>query len=307
MFSAALKRPLNWVKPMALSIEPINVCNLKCPECPTGLGSLTRAKGMVTVDSFKAMLAGIDKSLWHLNLYFQGEPYMHPDFFALVQQAKKNRLVVETSTNGQFLSYQQAQKTVKSGLDILVVSLDGTTQEVYEKYRIGGDLDKVIDAIKNLVRAKKEARAKFPIIRAQFLAFNHNQHQIEQFEHLAWELGVDEVEIKKAQIYDVDNKKNMLPTKGDLSRYKLLHDDSVQLKGKIRNKCWKHWSSAVVTWKGDVVPCCFDKDADNLMGILQEDTLNAIWANKKYNDFRKRILVGQQHIDICKNCPLSRS
>ena len=304
--SVLLKKPYPWAHPLALSVEPINVCNLKCPECPTGMGILTRSKGMLTVNSFRHIIDGMHKSLWHLNMYFQGEPYMHPDFFELVKEAKKARLVVETSTNGQFLNYTQAVKTVQSGLDVLVVSLDGTTQEVYEKYRIGGDVQKVIEGVKNLVKAKKEARSHYPIIRLQFLAFSHNQHQIKDFELMARQLGVDMVEVKRAQVYHANKKEHLLPTIKNLSRYQKLSDGSVQLKGKLRNNCWKHWSSAVVTWKGDVVPCCFDKDATYVMGSLKTQKLSEIWSKPVFNQFRFMVLNQQKKIDICNNCPLSR-
>lgn len=295
-----------WGHPLALSVELINVCNLKCPECPTGLGILTRSKGMLTVDSFGKIIGGAHQSLWHLNLYFQGEPYMHPDFFELVKEAKKSRLVVETSTNGQFLNYKQAVKTVQSGLDVLVVSLDGTTQGVYEKYRVGGDVSKVIKGVENLVKAKKEARSSYPIIRLQFLAFSHNEHQIKDFKLMAKYLGVDMVEIKRAQVYNADKKEHLLPTSKNLSRYQKMSDGRVQLKGTFRNNCWKHWSSAVVTWNGDVVPCCFDKNATHVMGNLKELKLSEIWLKPVFNTFRHNVLTEQQKIEICKNCPLSR-
>lgn len=295
-----------WGHPFALSVEPINVCNLKCPECPTGMGILTRSRGMLSLSSFQHILGGTHKALWHINMYFQGEPYMHPDFFELVKEAKKARLVVETSTNGQFLNYKQAVKTVQSGLDVLVVSLDGTTQEVYEKYRIGGDVSKVVEGIKNLVKAKKEARSRYPIIRLQFLAFSHNQHQTKDFKRMARQLGVDMVEIKRAQVYNAERKAHLLPTVKNLSRYRRLNDGSVQLKGRLRNNCWKHWSSAVVTWNGDVVPCCFDKNAAHVMGNMKKQKLSEIWSKPVFNRFRHQVLNEQQKIDICNNCPLSR-
>lgn len=252
------------------------------------------------------MLHHIGKTVWHVNLYFQGEPFMHPDFFALVKEAKKARLVVETSTNAQFLSYQQAIKTVKSGLDILVVSLDGMTQPVYEEYRVGGQLSKVLDGILNLVKAKRELGLNKPIIRAQFIAFHHNQHQIGEFKKTVWAMGVDMVEVKKAQIYGVENKVHMLPTDARLSRYKVNHDGSVGLGDQYKNKCWKHWSSAVLTWEGDLLPCCFDKDAKYIMGNIYEQSMVEVWSTPAYLSFRRNILLHQNEIDICNNCPLSR-
>ncbi|MGQ1786884.1 MULTISPECIES: radical SAM/SPASM domain-containing protein [unclassified Saccharicrinis] len=306
MYSAILKRAYIWGTAWAVSIEPLNICNLQCPECPTGMRMLSRHKGMLTVGTYRTMLGNLGKAVWHINLYFQGEPYMHPDFFTLVEQAKKARLIVETSTNGQFLSYPKALRTVQSGLDVLVVSFDGITQSAYEKYRIGGELSKVTNGIINLVKAKKEVGSDKPIIRAQFLAFRHNQHQIKEFEGMAWALGADMVEVKKAQFYNVQRKKHMLPTETGLSRYRINNDGSVDIKGKFKNKCWKHWSSAVATWEGDLVPCCFDKDATYIMGNIQEKTIGELWKAHGYNEFRQKVISNQHNIDICNNCPLSR-
>ncbi|WP_083631446.1 radical SAM/SPASM domain-containing protein [Labilibacter marinus] len=292
--------------PLALSIEPINVCNLKCPECPTGMGILTRPKGMINEEAFGELLAKTHKSLWHINLYFQGEPYMHPQFFNLVKSAKQQGLVVETSTNAQFLNPQQAEKTVTSGLDVLVVSLDGITQDIYQKYRVGGQVQLVLEGIRNLSEAKKKAKSRTPIIRAQFLAFSFNEHQILRFKEKAIELGADMVEVKMAQVYDVEKKKDLLPQKEALSRYRLQKDGAVSLQGQVKNKCKKHWDSAVITWKGDLVPCCFDKNAQYNMGNLHKKSFSSIWNSLQYNSFRKRVLTVQEGIDICSNCPLSR-
>lgn len=304
--SAAIRRPLVWGKPFSVSIEPINVCNLKCPECPTGLGILKRPKGMVSVESFSHTLSHLNKSLWHVNLYFQGEPFMHPEFFKLVEMAKKANLLTSTSTNAHFLSYSLSIKTVVSGLDTIIISFDGTTQEVYEKYRVGGNMNTVIKSVENLVRAKQELKSKTPVIVAQFLAFNYNEHQIKEFKKLAFSKGVNKVEVKTAQIYEVEKKVDMLPSNGNLSRYKVQVDGSVKLKGNARNRCWKHWSSAVITWDGRVAPCCFDKDVKNTFGNVIRKDISKIWNNSEYNVFRQKVLLNKDQIDICSNCPIGR-
>ncbi len=295
-----------WGKPSALSIEPINVCNLKCPECPTGLRTIKRPKGMISLDSLMQILNKTKHHLWYLNLYFQGEPFMHPNFFELVKLAKKANLITETSTNGQYLSPEFARKTVKSGLDSIIISLDGTTQGVYEKYRVGGELNKVLEGIKNLNKAKKDANSKKPLTTVQFLVFKHNQHQINDINKLAKKLRVDNLEVKTAQIYNAETKLHLIPTINKLSRYALSKDGLVEFKGKVKNNCWKMWSSAVVTWDGKMVPCCFDKDANYNMGSLIKSNAGEVWYGSGYKEFRGRVYSNQEDVDICSNCPLSR-
>lgn len=300
------KTPLLHPKAMAISIEPISICNLKCPECPTGLGILKRPKGTISTPQFSNLLEHINKEVWHLNLYFQGEPYMHPDFFKLVSLAKQKRLVVSTSTNGQYLDKERANKTVKSGLDSLIISFDGATQDVYKQYRINGQLNKVIEGTKALVKAKQEQKSHYPILTAQFLIFKHNEHQIADFIKLANELEVDKIDLKTAQVYDSPNAENRLTTLNKYSRYELVFKEALKIKGSFKNKCWKAWSSSVITWDGNVIPCCFDKDADNNFGNIYQSNLSEINHNKTSLQFKKRLLTAQSDIDICQNCPLAK-
>ncbi len=307
LYSKLVKKSNIKGYPTAISVEPINICNLSCPECPTGLKIIKRNKGTISLDLFKQTINQVSKYAFLVNLYFQGEPFMHIKIFELVKYAKSKGLIVATSTNGLFVTKTVAETIVESGLDEIYVSLDGITQDVYEKYRIGGDVDKVIEGINNIVSAKRKLNSKFPIIRTQMLAFSFNEHQINEFKTLSYKLGADVADVKTAQVYGVENKQFLLPKSTGLTRYSLKPDGSGEIKGKIRNSCWKHWSSSVITWEGDVVPCCFDKDADFKMGNLVKMDLKEVWKNKSYNNFRNSILRNQDKIEICKNCPMSKS
>lgn len=292
--------------PMAVNIEPINLCNLKCTECPTGLDTLTRPKGQVSLSKLSSYIDQIKKTAWFVNLYFQGEPLMHAGFAEIVKVAKRAKLITSTSTNAHYLSYNQALKIVESGLDFMIISFDGLTQDVYEKYRVGGDIDKVYEGIKNLVKAKQVLKTRTPLLIGQFLAFKHNEHQMHSFKVKALGLGMDKAEVKTAQIYNVAHKKDLLPTQGSLSRYQILANGKVELKGKVKNRCWKHWSSCVITWDGRVVPCCFDKNAKYSFGNVNNELLPVVWKNDTFTLFRKNVITAQKEIDICRNCPISR-
>ncbi len=306
--SAVLKKAIFITSPLALSIEPINVCNLKCPECPTGLGVLTRAKGQIEFSKFQKILDNLSSSVWHLNLYFQGEPFMHAQFCSLVKYARDaKKMVVSTSTNAQYITAQLADKIVDSGLDLLTVSFDGASQEVYEKYRINGSFDKVLDAVRYLKMAKEKKGSRYPLITAQFLVFKHNEHQIDAFSQIAYQLGVDKIDIKTAQLYPSDEISDRLTSYNHLSRYQLKNDGQVELKGQYKYRCWKSWSSNVVTWDGKMLPCCFDKNADHVIGNLNSENLKTLTHKKDFSIFRNTLLNRQEEIDICKNCPLSRN
>src|SRR6056297_675807 len=136
-----LKTPVLWGKPMSMSVEPTTACNLGCPECPSGLRQFTRPTGNLKSDFFKRVIDESRNHLSYLTFYFQGEPFINPAFLDMVKYASDRKVYTATSTNAHFLNEAMARKTVESGLDRLIISLDGTTQEVYEQYRVNGQID----------------------------------------------------------------------------------------------------------------------------------------------------------------------
>ena len=296
------KRPLQWGMPFNVSIEPTTNCNLGCPECPSGLKSFTRPTGNLEYEFYKNMIDEIGEKLIYLYFYFQGEPYMHPRFLELVKYASQKGIYTVTSTNAHFLTERKAHDTVESGLDRIIISIDGTTQQTYGQYRVGGSLEKVIEGTKNLVRIRKEMKSKSPHIIFQFLVVKPNEHQVEEVKKLAEELGVDEVKLKTAQVYDFKNGNDLIPTIDQYSRYKKRGDGSYGIKNELLNHCWKLWHSCVITWDGKIVPCCFDKDAQHQLGDLHTKSFSQIWQSDLYRSFRSRVLKSRAEIDICTNC-----
>ena len=288
--------------PFNVSIEPTTTCNLGCPECPSGLKNFTRPTGNLDYPFFKNTLDEIGDKLIYLYFYFQGEPYMHPKFLELVKYASQKKIYTVTSTNAHFLTERKARETVESGLDRILISIDGTTQETYQQYRIGGNLEKVIEGTKNLVNAKRELNSKTPHIIFQFLVVQPNQHQIEEVYQLAKEIGVNEVALKTAQVYSFKNGNNLIPTIDKYSRYRKEKNGTYTIKNELLNHCWKLWHSCVITWDGKIVPCCFDKDAQHQLGDLNTKTFAEIWQSDLYKSFRSRILKSRKEIDICTNC-----
>ena len=297
------KRSVQWGLPISISFEPTTSCNLRCPECPSGLRAFTRPTGMLQRDFFRETIDQLYKDLSYLVFYFQGEPYLNPQFLDMVQYATAKKIYTATSTNGHYLTDVAAKRTVESGLDRLIISIDGTTQEVYQQYRVGGNLKKVLEGAARVVKWKKELRSKTPFIIFQFLVVRHNEHQIEDVKKLASELGVDDVWFKTAQVYDYENDPNhLIPTIAKYSRYKKDSTGKVVFKGNNQNHCWRLWHDPVITWNGSVVPCCFDKDAQHALGSLQQQPFRELWRSDAYKQFRSKVLQSRKNIDICANC-----
>lgn len=288
--------------PYAISIEPTTSCNLRCPQCISGLRNFTRQTGMLDFGFYKTIIDQIKNHVIHLNLYFQGEPYLNPNFFEMIKYASDQNIFVMTSTNAHYLSKENAIKTIDSGLNKLIISIDGTTQETYQKYRIGGELEKVKQGIENIVEAKKNSQYKTIQLVLQFVIFKHNQHQIAEIKAFAKKYKDIDLQIKTAQVYDYEQDTDFIPTDSDLARYQKNELGKYELKNKIENKCWKMWHSTVITWDGNVAPCCFDKDANHIMGNINNLTFKQIWKSENYVKFRNQLLSNRSEIEMCKNC-----
>lgn len=297
------KKTIQWGYPISISFEPTTSCNLRCPECPSGLRAFSRPTGMLKQDFFRETIDQLSNELMYLVFYFQGEPYLNPGFLDMVRYATSRKIYTATSTNAHYLNDNNAKRTVESGLDRLIISIDGTTQDTYQQYRVGGNLKKVMEGASNIVRWKKELKSKTPFVIFQFLVVRHNEHQIEEIQNLAREIGVDQVRLKTAQVYDYENDPNQLiPKNTKYSRYRKNAEGRMAFKGNNQNHCWRLWHDPVITWDGAVVPCCFDKDAQYKMGSLKDQTFKELWNNTTYRSFRREVLASRKNIDICANC-----
>jgi radical SAM protein with 4Fe4S-binding SPASM domain len=302
-FSRITGKPMPWGYPVSLSFEPTTSCNLRCPECPSGLRAFTRPTGMLDNRFFMKTIDEMHRELLYLIFYFQGEPYLNPAFLEMVKYASSKRIYTATSTNAHYLTDENARKTVESGLDRLIISIDGTTQEVYQQYRVGGRLEKVLEGARNIVKWKKELKSRNPFVVFQFLVVKPNEHQIDEVKLLAKEIGVDDVWYKTAQVYDYKNDPNgLIPGLDKYSRYRKDKEGDWQPKNKLANHCWKLWHANVITWDGLVVPCCFDKDAQHQLGDLSKESFREVWNNNQYKEFRKQLMQSRKNIDICSNC-----
>jgi radical SAM protein with 4Fe4S-binding SPASM domain len=302
IFSRVAKKSFILGTPFALSIEPTTACNLGCPECPSGLRQFTRKTGNLTPEINKKIIDELKNNLTYINYYFQGEPFINRHLFEMIKYANQNKIYCSTSTNGHFLNDENCKKTIESGLKRLIISIDGVDQKSYENYRINGDFSKVIAGTKNIIEWKAKLKSQTPHIIFQFLVVKTNEHLIGEIKSLSKNLGINELRIKTAQFYEFENGNSLMPENEKYSRYKMNKEGKYILKNKLYNHCWRMWSSAVVTINGEVVPCCFDKDAVNKIGNLHNEKFKNIWKSKPYNKFRGLILKGRKEIEICKNC-----
>ncbi len=301
-FSRWTRKERQWGMPMAIAIEPTTACNLGCPECPSGLKQFSRPTGNLKSQLFRKTIDELAPTLTYLTFYFQGEPYIHPSFLDMVRYAHERKIYTATSTNAHFLNAEMARKTVRSGLDRLIISIDGTDQETYEQYRVKGSIHRVLEGTRHMVEAKKSLKSATPHLIFQFLVVKPNEHQVEEIKQLGKKMGVDEVRFKTAQVYHYENGNPLIPDNEKYSRYQKQKDGKYRIKNQMDHHCWKLWHSSVITWDGMVVPCCFDKDAAYRLGNLKRTDFKTLWYGDLYANFRQTVLQSRSGTDICRNC-----
>ena len=302
LFSALLNRPVIWGTPAVLTIEPTNTCNLRCPLCTTGSGEMTRDNGQMSLDTFQNILDKMGEDIFFLLLYHQGEPYINKHFLKFVELAKAKNIYCTTSTNAHFITDDVIHATIDSGLDSMIVSLDGVTQETYAKYRVKGNINKVVPTLKRFMEIKRERRSKTPLIALQFLVMKHNEHELPAVRKLAKELKVDRLLIKNIEVRSLEEAKTWLPLNDKYRRYD-FSGQTYEVKNNQKKSCPRPWLSTLINWDGSVVPCCFDKNARYEMGNINADySFQEIWKNASYTDFREKLTLDRKSIDICRNC-----
>lgn len=297
--SILIGRSVVWGYPPILMIEPTNICNLKCPLCPSGTGQLKRDKGYMNLATFEKVINEVSPYTFMLIMWNQGEPFLNKDFIQMCKIAKSKKMLLLVSTNANVLP--NAKEIVEAGIDRLIVSADGASQDTYNMYRRNGVLQIVIDNVESIIKAKKAAKTSSPKVIWQFIVMKHNEHEIEEIKDITHKIGVDKLQLKTVQIYDKDDIYTFLPNNPKYRRYKITGDD-FELKYGIKNRCRRIWTQPVVNWDGEVAVCCFDKDNDFKIGNIQQQSFKNLWHGKEFNLFRHQILKDRAKIDMCKNC-----
>jgi len=296
-----LGKPVVWGMPVSYSIEPTNYCNLKCPECPSGLGALTRPLGMLSVDDFKLIIDQIKDTGFYVQLYFQGEPYINKHLPEMIKYAQSKNIYISISTNGHYINQKTVDNILENAPDKLIFSMDGLDEESYRKYRVGGSFKKADSGLRMLIKRRNELKKKKPYVEFQFIVMKQNEHQLDDVKKYCKDAGVDKLVFKTMQVTSYENALHFLPSNKKYRRY-IVGDGTFRIKNKLKNHCFALWRTSVITWDGKVVPCCFDKDANFELGKLNGKTMKDVWLSEPYQNFRQGVLDNRKGLDMCTNC-----
>jgi MoaA/NifB/PqqE/SkfB family radical SAM enzyme len=292
-------------RPRLLMIEPTNRCNLRCPLCPVGAGTLGRAPGQLPFALFERILSDLDGALERVLLYNYGEPFLHPQVFDMLAAARAAEIHTRVSTNGLvFDRAHAADELIECGLSHLRVSLDGATQETYATYRAGGRLEPIVAGVRLLQTRKRALGRARPVVELQFIAMRHNEHELPAMRALAHELGTP-LRVKAVGLGDKVRDAEAgrwLPSAGALRRYD-ARDGSFALAGGTARACTQPWHRLVVNCDGQVVPCCYDRDGAYAFGNAA-DGLVAVWNGAPLQAFRRALRSPAPPV-LCTRCAVN--
>ncbi|PIT90789.1 MAG: hypothetical protein COU22_00315 [Candidatus Komeilibacteria bacterium CG10_big_fil_rev_8_21_14_0_10_41_13] len=297
--------------PNVLIVEPANFCNLRCPLCPTGSGRLGREPRLMTYEEFKNIIGQVKGYVKKLFLFNYGEPLLNPDTPKMAKEAVEAGMKVKMSTNAMLLNSKElCVDLINSGLQHLIISLDGLDQETLCQYRVGSDLETVKKNIRLMVETKKEMKASTPKIELQFIVMKQNEHQKDDMANFAKEIGVDIFAAKTMFLYDTPEAQKMaerfVPSDILFSRYQKNDQGEYVLKGEITNTCGQVYETVAINSNGDVCPCCYDLFSRHVMGNVFKESLRSIWKNAKYQGLRNQIKKDRSAIHMCDICPENR-
>lgn len=301
--------------PYWVIIEPSNICNLNCPLCCINCEEYKQPRRMMSFAEFKGIIDEVRNFAIKVDLYNNGEPFLNPDVLKMITYAVQAHMEVHVNTNGHFFESRAfVVELIKTGLTKLVFSIDGKDQETYAKYRIGGNLEKVIDGLKLIAETKRELKSKIPEIELQFLLLKHNVHQREEMRRLAQESGADiysEKTINLISVHSIDDPrsqellKTFLPMDLSLTRFE-LKNGKLDYKGEILNCCPLLNHSVLICSDGSVSPCACDTFSQHIMGNVFHTPLKEIWRGSRYQALRKGVKNNRKAIPVCNFCFLGR-
>lgn len=298
--------------PYLLIIDPCNFCNLRCPLCPTGLGTLDRPQKMMSIDCFKNYFDPLADHLFEAYMHNWGESLLNKEVYKMIAHAQRRNVGTNLSTNFSETGSSDLQNLLDCGLEYLIVSLDGTSQDVYSHYRVRGKFENVLNNMTDIIRMRNARGAKTPVVEWQFIVMKQNEHQIPEAEALAKKIGVDLLRfIPVGMPYDTADRRATADRWYPVTVEGREYSPAVEQQFGQANKpspCFYLYRSLVVNADGGVAPCCvvYKKDSDFAQLSNGED-VRAVWNNEHYLSARALFSSTEplQKVEtICDGCDI---
>lgn len=301
--------------PIRLTIDPCNICHLKCILCPTGAKASGKKFGKLNLDSYQKILDECGDYLWFIKFYNWGEPLLNKDLFKMIRLARDRKIEVSVSTTLNFFNDSICGDIFNSGLTDLIISLSGISNKSVQKQQVGSDYEHVMKNFKQLVEMKTKRKSKLPFIQWRFLVNKYNEQEIERAKLLSRQLKVNKFELCRLRCdmgkelllsneQQFENVKSWLPENEQLSMYNY----SKKQKKKIKKFCAIPWTESVIQPDGSVSSCDAVWDGKYDLGNITNSSFFEIWNNEQYQNARL-INRGSNsvHNHICSICTKNKA
>lgn len=281
--------------PTAPRVDPTSVCNLHCPLCPTGAGETGRGRGRMSVETYERVLDIFAEHAFCIHLWAWGEPLLHSDLWRMVAMNSARGVGTEISTHlSRHLSDEEINAMIDSGLTWLIVSVDATSCETYERYRIGGNFHCVMDNLARIAAAKRARGAMLPFVEWQFVPFSHNEHEMAEAAAMARRLCIDGLRFKPARVDKTANLTFEGEPDAALRAWRardpqLYHAANTRTGTYLDMQCPFLWRSVTVHYDGAVAPCCETYRPEHDIARLED--FPTAWNGPAYQNAR-RIALG---------------
>ncbi len=300
--------------PYLLIIDPCNFCNLRCPLCPTGLNDLGREQSMLSFEHFKHYFDPHAPYLFEAYLHNWGESLINKDVFRMIDYAQSRNVGTNLSSNMVIPTSDDLDQLIDSGLEYLVVSLDGATPETYSKYRIRGDFDRVLANMTELIRRRNTRGKKTPVVEWQYIVMKPNEHEVAQAEAMAKKIGVDLIRfIPVGMPFEFRNRQEVADIWYPESVKGRKDSDGTEQQFGQAGKpgpCFYLYRSMVVNPDGGISPCCVVYRKNRDFGQLDPEEgidLPRLWNSEKYQSarslFSPEVLHGRKPT-VCDTCDI---
>jgi MoaA/NifB/PqqE/SkfB family radical SAM enzyme len=292
VMSVVLKRERLPGLPSVVKIDISPLCNLHCTVCvhaePHGREKLEsqhfHSDQYMTLEQYRRIIDEIRGRTSAVSLYYLGDPLIHPDLDEMCRIARDAGLNVHISTNLSFrLSDERITSIVRSGVTHFTACVDGLSQEKYERTRVGGKIDLVLDNLRRLCAERKRLRAEWPKFEVQYIKFRHNLDELEAARKLVLGMGVN----KFTEFFGaLHNGTDMDPEH--------LRARAPRDKARLP-RCFFPYSTMVIKYDGEVIPCCCHRQGQQYhratssptLGNVFDKGVRKVWNGAEYRSVRR--------------------
>jgi len=263
-------------------------------------------------NTFKAGIDLLSDYVFLIILWDWGEPFINPQIYDMIKYAKSKGIQILSSTNGHYFAKKEnAEKLIDSGIDSIIVAIDGITQDTYQQFRDSGNLEQALQGIRNLVDYKRAQQSQNPIINFRFIVTRNNEHEIEDVKRLAFSLGVDALTFKTLNPYEIyaehesDKKmsyQNLIPEDKKYQRFEYRTSGGIKSRIKRKPTCTRFWDCLSIRWDGEVCICTYDYKNKYLFGNINKNSIRDIWSTGLHRSIRRKFKSNWEGIEICRNC-----